>query len=116
MSNYSDMYKWLYQEWSAIVGKKRIIKPRFWVFMIATLVLVFTCVYVSQGQFLIQQSSRIEELELERTAQMNENALLERKIAFTKTDEYVERIAHAELGLLKEGETRFVAGGQSNGD
>ncbi len=42
---------------------------------------------------------------------LNENAALQRKIAFAKTSEYVERVAREQLGLLKKNEVRFVAGG-----
>lgn len=109
MIEYLQVYGFHLRECTDTLTKKRLIKPRFWVFMMATLVLVFTCVYVSQGQLLDKQNVRIKELEAQRISKMSENALIERKIAFTKTDEYIERVAHDELGLLKEGEIRFVA-------
>jgi cell division protein FtsB len=93
------------------VFKKKTIKPRFWLLMMAALVMVFGCVYVSQGQYLATQSQHIESLEDEKTQALNENAALERKIEFTKTSEYVERVARDQLGLLKKNEVRFVAGG-----
>lgn len=115
--SYLDKYLRLLQmairEWGAFVGRKRMIKPRFWLLMMAALVLVFTCVYVSQGQFIDRQSLRIQQLEAEYGEMLSANQQLERKIAFSKTDAYVERVAHEELGLLKENEIRFVAAGQS---
>ncbi|MEG1516515.1 MAG: septum formation initiator family protein [Clostridia bacterium] len=93
---------------------KRIIKPRFWIFMMSMLVLVFGCVYISQGQFIERQDLRIDQLEMERAQRQDANAQLERQLEFTKTQTYVERIAHEELGLLKEGEIRFVAGTASD--
>ena len=97
------------------MGRKRIIKPRFWVLMMSALVLVFTCVYISQGSYIAQQEARIRELEDEYAQKLGDNQLLERKIAFSKTDTYVERVAHDQLGLLKSDEIRFVASGQAAG-
>ncbi len=102
-------------KWGAAVGRKRIIKPRFWVLMMSALVLVFTCVYISQGSYIAQQEARIRELEDEYAQKLGDNQLLERKIAFSKTDAYVERVAHDQLGLLKSDEIRFVASGQAAG-
>ena len=100
-------------KWGAAVGRKRVIKPRFWVLMMSVLVLVFTCVYISQGSFIAQQETRIQELEAEYAQKLSDNQMLERKIAFSKTDAYVERVAHDQLGLLKSDEIRFVASGQT---
>ncbi len=111
-SNCVAIYKCVVLEWGAVVGRKRIVKPRFWVLMMATLVLVFACVYISQGQLMSHQEARIADLEAQRMSKMAQNAQIERKIAFTKTEEYVERIAHEELGLLRKDEIRFVAGSQ----
>ena len=115
-NNSVGMYEWLLREWGTVVGKKRVVKPRFWFLMMATLVLAFMCVYASQGQLMARQAARIAQLEADRLSKMSENALLERKIAFAKTDEYGERVAHQELGLLKKGEIRFVAGSQAGND
>ncbi|MEG1813892.1 MAG: septum formation initiator family protein [Clostridia bacterium] len=98
------------REWGALMTSKRIIKPRIWIFMMSMLVLVFGCVYISQGQFIERQDLRIDQLEMERAQRQDANAQLERQLEFTKTQTYVERIAHEELGLLKEGEIRFVSG------
>jgi len=97
--------------WVFFVSKKKTVKPRFWLLMMAALVVVFGCVYLSQGQYLTTQAQRIEALEAEKAQALDDNAALERKIAFTKTSEYVERVARDQLGLLKKNEVRFVAGG-----
>jgi cell division protein FtsB len=87
------------------------VKPRFWILMMFVLIMVFGGVYVTQGQYLSTQAQHIAALEDERAVAQDENAALERKIAFTKTNEYVERVARDQLGLLKKNEVRFVAGG-----
>lgn len=77
--------------------------------LMTALAAVFLCVYVSQGRFLQSQAERIKVLEGQKQEELEKNAELERKIAFAKTDAYVERVARDELGLVKEGEIRFVA-------
>lgn len=94
-----------------MVSKKKTVKPRFWLLMMAVLAAVFFSVYVSQGQYLSSQAESIRALEQLKAQALNENAALERKIAFAKTSEYVERVAREQLGLLKKNEVRFVAGG-----
>lgn len=96
--------------WGVLVTRKRNVKPRFWVMMMAILLVVFCGVYVSQAGYMGQQQAQIAQLEIQRDAVMAENAGLERKISFSKTNEFIERTAREELGLLKPGEIRFVAG------
>jgi cell division protein FtsB len=77
----------------------------------AVLAVVFMSVYVSQAQYLTTQATSIQALEEQKAQALDENAALERKIAFAKTSEYVERVAREQLGLLKKNEVRFVSGG-----
>ncbi len=93
------------------VSRKKTVKPRFWLLLIAVMLVVFGSVYVSQAQYLSTQAQHIESLEAEKVRALDENAALERKIAFAKTNEYVERVARDQLGLLKKNEVRFVSGG-----
>ncbi len=93
------------------MSRKKTVKPRFWLLMMAVLAVVFMSVYVSQGQYLTSQAASIQALEQQKAQALDENAALERKIAFAKTSEYVERVAREQLGLLKKNEVRFVAGG-----
>lgn len=93
------------------MSRKKTVKPRFWLLMMAVLAVVFMSVYVSQGQYLSSQAGSIQALEQQRAQALDENAALERKIAFAKTSEYVERVAREQLGLLKKNEVRFVSGG-----
>ena len=93
------------------MSRKKTVKPRFWLLMMAVLAMVFMGVYVSQNQYLTTQAVSIQALELKKAQALDENAALERKIAFAKTSEYVERVAREQLGLLKKNEVRFVSGG-----
>lgn len=110
-----DLYTNIVKVWGFILAQKKLVKPRFWLLMMAVLVLVFVGFYTSQSGYMARQQAQIALLEAQRDEIVAENAMLERKIAFSKTDEYIERTAREDLGLLKPGEVRFVAGvdGQS---
>ncbi len=92
------------------MSRKTTIKPRFWLLMMAVLVMVFGGVYLSQGQYLSTQAQQSRPGG-RKSPGTGPDAALERKIAFAKTSEYVERVARDQLGLLKKNEVRFVTGG-----
>jgi len=71
-----------------------------------TLVVGF-CVTRSQ---LSRGESRRLALEQEKAALAAQIAQLKDEIAFAQTDEYVERVARDELGLIQPGEVRYVIG------
>lgn len=73
--------------------------------------LLFVIFYTMQGQLLVEKDNEIVELRTEKERVEMTNKELARKIEFTKTDAYVERVAHEELGLLKPGEMRLVGAG-----
>lgn len=95
------------------MARKKRIKPRFWFLMMAVMLLAFGVVYLTEARYMDGQRAHIAQLTEERNQIMAENAAIERKIAFSKTDEYIERTARSELGLLKPGEVRFVAGSEA---
>lgn len=84
----------------------RMVKPRFWFLLIALLGITCASVYSSQQQYINRQKEAIAALEAERDAIIEENAVLQRKIEFTYTDEFIEREAR-KRGLVKEGEILF---------
>ncbi len=85
----------------------RTVKPRFWVLLLAALAVVCVVAYTSQQSYIRRQRETIAALEAERLRIAEENAVLQRKIEFTYTDEYIEREARSKLGLIKDGETLF---------
>lgn len=85
----------------------RVVKPRFWLLVIGVLILTCGAVYASQQRFITQQREMIASLKAEQQALSEENAILQRKIDFTYTDEYIEREARSKLGLIKEDEILF---------
>lgn len=90
------------------MGKNfRVIRPRFWLLVIGLLTVTCAVVYFSQQRYIRSQQETIAALTAESQALAEENAVLERKINFTYTDEYIEREARNRLGLVKEGEILF---------
>ena len=85
----------------------RSVKPRFWALLLSLLAVTCTVVYASQRKYMLQQADTLAALEAERASLYDENAVLQRKIDFTYTDEFIEREARSKLGLIKEGETLF---------
>lgn len=86
---------------------RRMVKPRFWLLMMASMAIVFICLSASQSGFMAHQTERIKELEAKRLEMLADKAVLERQIAFTKTEKYIERVAHQSLGLVRDDEIVF---------
>ncbi len=104
-----------WKAWCALVTRKRNVKPRFYLILMAVLVVVFLGVYVSQSSFMATRDRQIAELEEQQREAEQHNAELERKISFAKTDEYIERTAREKFGLVKPGEIRLVSGNELTG-
>ena len=97
-----------------LLSRKKV-KPRFWILSMVLLVIVFAVFYFNQSRLMARNDSTIAQLTAQRDELTSANAQLTRKIDFAKTDAYVERVAHDELGLAMPGEIRFVSGGQPIG-
>lgn len=57
----------------------------------------------------------VRERKLELSHAVKENRLLEQKLAETKSDQYVEKVARNTLGLIKEGEAIVLLQGKGKG-
>ncbi len=108
------LLKYNLKAWCALVTRKRNIKPRFWLMLMVVMLVVFVSIWVSGDGILNRQAAQVAQLESDQEKAAAANAELERKISFAKTDEYVERVAREELGLLKPGEIRYVAGSEGS--
>ena len=107
---YMGMFKYNVKAWCALVARKRNVKPRFWLILMAVLMVVGLGIIFSSDNFIRGQQLDIAQKELQKEEETKKNAVIERKIAFSKSDEYIERVAHEDLGLVKPDEIRFVAG------
>ena len=88
--------------------RKYVLKTRV-KFMIAMLVIgYFLLTYVQQEWRIRDQYAKMEYLE-QQIEQVEElNADLERQIEYTKSKEYIEKVARESFGWVKEGEIKFI--------
>jgi len=56
----------------------------------------------------LEREEEVRELEQKVAALREENRVLREEIAHLKSDEYVEKLAREELGLVKEGESAYL--------
>lgn len=84
------------------------VKPRFWLTLSVTAALVFSVSFLVTRARLEAQAVRVQERIAERDQIVREIGELENEIDFVQTDEYVERAARDELGLIMPGEVRYV--------
>ena len=87
------------------------IRPRFWCFIIALTIGIFLAGYAVTQASIARGAERYAALREEYRTLAAEVETLENDIAFAQTDEYVERVARSELGLIRPGEIRYVNGG-----
>ena len=80
-----------------------------WIFAILTLLVLFAVAQFSESRHVAEQKERIEALNRQFTRLNDEYVSLQRTLDFSKTDDYIARIARTKFGLLKPGEVRFVS-------
>jgi len=82
--------------------------PRFYLFLIAFMLVVFGVSFgVSFGR-LVSEARQLNTALAERDAISGDIAALRQEFTDMQTDEYIERLAREELGMLYPGETRYV--------
>jgi len=85
-------------------------RPRFYMFMLATMLIVFGVSFAIGAGSLREGSALLAEKKGERGALLEEIGRLQDEIDFAQTDEFVERTARNERGLIMPGEIRYVGG------
>lgn len=88
-------------------GARRV-KPRFWLILMALMLLVFFGLTSSQDELIAQQAAVIEELNMTKDTMEVEIASAQRRLEFSKSDDYIERIARSQLGLVMPDEVLYV--------
>lgn len=85
------------------------IQPRFCLILIAVMLVVFTVSIGISFYDLRSGEKRLAAAEAEYSALLDELEVLREELAFAGTDEYVERVARDELGMMMPGEIRYVS-------
>ncbi|MBQ3223464.1 MAG: septum formation initiator family protein [Clostridia bacterium] len=88
---------------------RRRVQPRFWLILIALMLSAFALVWSSQQDLIEQREAMIEELTAAREQMEIEIAEAQRQLQFSKSDEYIERLARSELGLVMPDEVLYVS-------
>lgn len=84
-------------------------QPRFCLILIAVMLIVFSISIGIAGHDLRVGSQRLAQVQAEYSALQQQLTALREELAYTQTDDYVERVARDELGLLMPGEIRYVS-------
>ena len=88
---------------------RRRIHPKFWLFVIAFMLLVFGVSYACAQHSLREGKAELAEITAQRDALVNQVQTLRTTLDFTTTDDYIIRVARSELGMLMPGEIRYVS-------
>ncbi|MBQ9952477.1 MAG: septum formation initiator family protein [Clostridia bacterium] len=88
------------------------IRPRFCLFLIAVMIVVFGASIAVARHDLRAGEAKLAQVQDEYAALQEQLVQLREELAFSQTDEYVERVARDELGLLMPGEIRYVSSGK----
>lgn len=84
-------------------------RPRFYLFMIAFMLLCFTVSGVVSQLHCSRIADRITLLTDERLALSNRIQELDAQLDYVRTDAYIERIARDELNMIMPGEIRYIS-------
>ena len=90
------------------MARRKQVKARFWLILMAALLSLFFALYTSQENLIQQRSRYIQELLQQKTQLEIEIDSAERRLDFAKSDDYVERIARSQLGLIMPDEVLYV--------
>ena len=88
------------------------IRPRFCLILIGVMLAVFSISLGLSSRDLAAGAQRLAQVQAERDALADELESLSAELAYAQTDEYIERVARDELGMMRPGEIRYVSSGK----
>lgn len=86
------------------------IRPRFWLFIIALMLIAFGASFATAQRSLQEGQRMLDAATAEHRAMEQTVSGLREELEFVQTDEYIIRVARAELGMIMPGEIRYVSG------
>ena len=84
------------------------ISPRFYFIVIGFMLVVFGISFIVSYNRLSDEIALLNTAKAEHTNVRSEIAALDQEFADLQTNEYIERLAREELGMLYPGEIRYV--------
>lgn len=85
------------------------IRPRFWIFVIVVMVICFGTSYAVTQRRYGQIVNHVNSLNTEKISLIDRKNELSDLLEYVVTDDYVERVARDELGMIRPGEIRYVS-------
>ena len=85
------------------------ITPRFCLILIGTMLIVFSLSLGLSHRDLAKGAERLEKVYAEHAELEQQIRQLREDLAYAQTDDYVERVARDELGMMRPGEIRYVS-------
>lgn len=104
-----DCIKGLSSLHQATANRKTSIQPRFWFVLFAFIMLLLLIAFIRYGRLYQTQLALANQVRDELNEIAVENAQLSRTLEFMQTEQYVERQARREYGMIVQGDIRFVA-------
>lgn len=96
----------LYKRGVMVMKKKR--KSKFWFIVIALILLYSGYISVSLKGLLDSKKEQHADLENKITLQKKQGADLEKQMKNVNSDEYIEKMAREELGMVKKNERVYI--------
>ena len=84
------------------------ISPKFYLIVICFMLVVFGTSFGVSYSRLMDEAASLNTAKAEKASLTAEIQALNQEFANLKTDEYIERLARDELGMLYPGEIRYV--------
>lgn len=84
------------------------VTPRFWVLAVAAFVVYMSVSYLLGFVQILRMQNEIERVRAEIEAVEAQNQQLREELAYLQSDEYIEKVAREELGLVMPGETAVI--------
>lgn len=85
------------------------VSPRFYLILIGFMLVVFGISFCVSYNRLMDETAMLNAARDEHSTVSAEIIALQKEFADLQTDEYIERIARDELGMLYPGEIRYVS-------
>ena len=84
--------------------------PRFWLIIIALMLIVFGASFAAAQNSLREDRHKLDAAYSEYREMQQTVEGLREELEFVQTDEYIIRVARAELSMIMPGEIRYVNG------
>lgn len=84
------------------------VRPRFWLFIIAVMLIAFGVSFFSVQNILREGRQEIHAAQQQRRALQEKVNKLQEDLTFIRSDDYIIRLARNELGMLMPDEIRYT--------